>query len=111
MSHAGGLRLKFAGLGLALTAACVLYQVSANSEPQNLWNVAVFAVCVLLCPPLIVSISLSSAFAQAAEVGTPLFYAALIFIGGLNAALYAAVGPTILRRMKPKAPGKNPTSR
>ena len=110
MSHAGGLRLKLAGLGLALTGACILYQVSANSEPQNLWNVVVFVGSVLICPPLILSIPLSSAFPEAAEVGTPIFYGALLFIGVLNAAFYAAVGPAILRRIKPKAPDKNLSS-
>lgn len=110
MSHAGGLRQKFAGFGLALTAACVLYQISANSEPHNLWNVAFFTVCVLLCPPLILSIALSSAFAEAAEVGTPIFYAVCLLVGVLNAVLYAAAGPAILRRIRPKAPDKSPTS-
>jgi len=84
--------VRFAMLGLAVTAGFVAYQMIADPQSPRSPSPAVMLAFVVLCPPSLLWIPFSDATA-----GTSGFYFVWTFIGILNAALYAAVRALIVR--------------
>ena len=93
-------RLRCASVGFAVTAAMVAYQVITDSPGVDIGGWIVFGLGVFLCPPWVLFIPVFVALFEVAETGTPAFYFIWFLIAVLNAALYAGVGPSILRWVK-----------
>ena len=86
---------RFASLGFAITAAFVTYQLLTDSQSPMTRNPLLMLTFVILCPPSLLSLPFIDL-----EVGTSGFYLLWLFIGMLNATLYASVRALIARRLK-----------
>lgn len=86
--------VRFAILGLSVTALFVAYQMLVDLQSPRSPSPAVMLAFVVLCPASLLSVPFSNA-----EVGTNGFYYLWTFIALLNAALYAAVRAMIDRAM------------
>jgi hypothetical protein len=102
MSKERNIIARFAVLGFALAAGGAAFQVLTDSLPPTPINWPLVSIFVLLCPASILAVPLSVMFFEAAETGTPLFYAIWALVALVNAVLYSVAGSAWLdRRQKP----------
>jgi hypothetical protein len=92
--------LRFAVVGLVISAAFAAYQGVIDSKASTL---SVSAGFIVLCPVSLLFTPLFVWFFEAAEAGTPGFYLIWTLIGLANAALYAVIGAAYVGvRKKPE---------
>jgi hypothetical protein len=102
MSKNKKLVLGLAGFGLAITAVFVAYQVltdSSSASPLSTLDALVILGFVILCPPSLLAVPLIDV-----EPGHEAFYIVWIFIGLMNAFLYALVGLVVVVWKSGKGP-------
>jgi hypothetical protein len=87
-------------IGFGVAAALVVYQVLFDHPSLSHVDTVVLIFGFVVCPPSLLSVPIFIVLFEAAETGTPLFYFIWFFIGLFNAALYSAVGPLVVEKIK-----------
>lgn len=95
MSTRGGVHVRSAVLGFAVTAAFVCYQLVTDAQSPIGRNPVLMLLFVILCPPSLLSLPFIDT-----EVGTNGFYILWVIVGALNGTLYACVRALVWRRLK-----------
>ncbi|MGB2899061.1 MAG: hypothetical protein WBB89_07340 [Candidatus Acidiferrum sp.] len=79
--------LRFAVMGLVITAVFVAYQVLTDSSPPPPPNISLILMFMVLCPPSFLTIPLIDV-----EIGSEGFYPLWSIVALMNAVLYAVIG-------------------
>ncbi len=95
--------LRFAVVGLVVTAGSVAYQVLRDSSPPPPPNIPLLLTFMVLCPPSFLTIPLMDV-----EIGSEGFYPLWSVVALMNAVLYAIIGAAYVGLRKKRegpAPG------
>lgn len=86
------LMIGLAALGMAIAAIIWAYSELADSSPPRPFNLPLWSVFIILCPPSLLTIPLIDV-----EPGSIDFAITWLVIGLLNSALYAVIGAVVGR--------------